>query len=159
MESFFIKVFIRKDENNRAFCDSLTANLNAENFHTKKSSSGFIIIDDLVEMIATETTDFYEVVFIGCFSCFSAACNLINHLTNTLFLHYDVLSVKIMGNEIDLSVRDFTGIFYEEYEEKHQWFRANITDKAFNASPSTFYERLRCMKFWGGIGNMLKGMK
>ena len=85
----------------------------------------------------------YEITLSGCFSCFSISCNMINDLINTFFMRYDILAIKIAGKQIELSNRDIVGAIREEYKEKHQWFRDNLTNKTFNASPSTFSEELK----------------
>ena len=157
MESFFVNVFISKDTSigSKTFKDSLVEYLNAEGFQTKKlASSRFTLIDNLVDMDAYEENRFFVVSLMGCFSCFSAACSLINDVINALFAHYNVLSIKIMGDEVDLSVRDFTKIFYKEYGEKYRLFKSNITNLTFNAAPSTFYKKLRRIDFWGVLGRL-----
>ena len=149
MESFFVKIVVSNDESksNEVFNNSLIEYLNAGKFKTKKIPR-FVLIDDLIEMEVIDNSNFYEIALVGCFSCFSVSCNLINDLTNTLFMHYSILSVNISGKEVALSKCDFTEILYEEYREKYQWFKANLTDKTFNASPSTFYKKLKRTKRW-----------
>jgi len=103
-------------------------------------------------MEVTDEHDFYEITFIGCFSCFLTACRLINDLIAVLFKHYNPKAVKILGKAIDLPIQDFTTILREEYNEKYQQFKAILTDKTFNASASTFYKKLRRLKFLGPFG-------
>jgi len=153
MESFFAKISVSNDGviNSKALNNSLIAHLNDRKFKTVKTSSWFTIIDDLVEMGIDDNNDVYEITFAGCFSCFSTTCRLMDDLISSLFVHYNVKSIVIHGKEIEISRRDFTDILYNEYEEKYQWFKANLTDKSFNSSPSTFYKKLRRIKRLGPL--------
>ena len=145
MESFFVKIAIGSDGSKsiKVFNNSLIESLNTEKYKTKKMNNRIILINDLVEMEIYENQNVYEISFVGCFSCFSVSCNVINDLINILYKFYNILSIKIYEKEVDISKKDFTEIFYEEYKEKYHWFKTNLTAKTFNSSPSTFYKKLK----------------
>ena len=145
MESFFVEISIDNNDTKdiKSFNVSLVEYLNSLNGMSIKITGRMALINDIVEMETEAKQGFYRLVLIGCFSCFTSACLLMHDLTNILGERYNVLSIKVMGEEIDLSKANLIDAICEGYSDIHQRFLTYLTNETFDASPSTFYKRLR----------------